>query len=67
MLGTFVSNKFLNLLDILQAIERMLEAKNISFNSEDNIKRDVNILRKIRAQNKIDNCIIKEDIKQWKY
>lgn len=46
-------------LDILQAIERMLEAKNISFNSEDNIKRGVAILRKIREQNKIDNCIIK--------
>ena len=42
----------------------MLEAKNISFNSEDNIKKGVDILRKIREQNKIDNCIIKEDIKQ---
>ena len=37
----------------------MLEAKNISFNSEDNIKRGVAILRKNREQNKIDNCIIK--------
>ena len=48
-------------LDILQAIERMLEAKKISFNSEDNIKKGVDILRKIRGQNKIDNCIIKEN------
>ena len=39
-------------LDILQAIERMLEAKKISFNSEDNFKKGVDILRKIRGQNK---------------
>ncbi|MDY4158762.1 MAG: hypothetical protein SOY02_00725 [Candidatus Onthovivens sp.] len=49
----------MNLLDILQTIERMLEAKNISFNREDNIKRGVAILRKIREQNKINNSIIK--------
>lgn len=41
-------------LDISQAIERMLEAKNISFKSEDNIKRGVEILRRIRQQNVIN-------------
>ena len=39
----------------------MLEAKKIYFNSEDNIKKGVDILRKIRGQNKIDNCILKEN------
>ncbi len=50
-------------LDVSQAIERMLEAKKISFDSEDNIKRGVEILKKIRKQNAIDNCINKDDIK----
>lgn len=38
-------------LDISHAIERMLEAKNISFNYEDNLRRGVEILKKIRKQN----------------
>lgn len=47
-------------LDISHAIERMLEAKNISFNYEDNLRRGVEILKKIRKQNMIDS-ILKED------
>lgn len=39
-------------LDIIQAIERILEAKKISFNSDDNIKRGVEILKKIRKASK---------------
>ena len=38
-------------LDISHAIERMLEEKNISFNSDDNFKRGVEILKRIRYKN----------------
>ena len=35
-------------LDVSHAIERMLEEKNISFDEDDNLKRGVDILRRIR-------------------
>lgn len=42
-------------LDISHAIERMLEAKNISFDSEDTLRKGVDILKRIRKQNQQKN------------